>query len=293
MKTSGKTLISVLSWEDRFIRGLMVDLSTTSYKNFFLLSHEGRDKLKEKNYREVKKIINEKKINFEFIKMPNDRAKRWKLLEEKFFDEDITSKNVTLDITTMRRETIWTLLSFFNSKKKNIAYTYYQPDYYNEFWLSREPDIPQLLFKHSGITKFSKKSALLIITGFDTERTRQLVNHYEPEVVLLGVQRGKQFDNNARNNFKLHKDVCKGQTTVKTFYLDAYSEDHGFKSINSALNKIKRYNVIATSQGPKLSAISLYKSFLQNTEIAMCYVPAKQYNKDYSKGIGNVFKGKF
>lgn len=293
MKANSKILITILSWEDRFIKSFNEEIDSKKYDKLFLLIYKGREKLKEKNFLLVKKILKTKKVNHELIYLPEERVERWKKLEDTFYSNKFIGKYVTLDITTMKRETIWSMLSFLVKQNKIISYKYYRPINYNNIWLSREPDVPQLLFKHSGISEFGKKTALLILSGYDVERTRQLVNHYEPEVVILGVQKGTQFDNSIRNSSDIHLAVCKGQTSSDIFYLDAYSRDHGFKTINKKIKQLKNYNIIATSQGPKLSALSLYKAFLKNNRIALCYVPAKQYNAEYSIGVGEKISGEF
>ena len=157
-----KSLITVLSWEERFIKGFEQDLSQYAFDRIFLLRYEGREKLKENNLKAVQKLIKRGKMRLVLITLPNDRTKRWKLLEENFLKNNDIGKKIILDITTMRRETIWSLLSFLNHRKKSITYVYYQPQDYNEEWLSREPDVPQLLFKHSGVTRFKKKLPYLL-----------------------------------------------------------------------------------------------------------------------------------
>lgn len=48
-------------------------------------------------------------------------------------------------------------------------------------------------------------------------------------------------------------------------------------------------NFILTSLGPKLSAISAYQCYLEHPEIALSYLPCKEYNVDYCHGIGDRF----
>jgi hypothetical protein len=163
---------------------------------------------------------------------------------------------------------------------------------YADDWLSREPDNPRLLLKHSGIMAFGKPTMLVIITGFDPERTRQLINFYEPKRTILFLQVGNQFDNDSRNTTESHLKECIGITDYEYYPIDAYSEDFGFSTIASILNKyVEDYNIVATSLGPKLTGLSLYRYNHLNDSIGLTYVPCKEYNLSYSKGYLSTERG--
>lgn len=280
-------LISVLSWEDRFLKGLVSDLNDYSISNIIIINHYEMKKEKNEHYNMVSKGFDEP---LEIIDLPSDPIKTWNILKNKF--SNIIGKRILVDITTMRRETIWAILSFLRLNNNTIDYIYYKPGSYNEDWLSREPDTPRLLFKHSGISKFGYQTALLILTGFDADRTRQLVNYYEPELTILGSQIGNQFQNDKRNDPEYHISECKGLTKIKTFCFNSYEKDHGFKAIKEIVEQyIGNYNLIVSSQGPKISAISLYNIFIKFPDIALSYVPCKLYNKNYSTGISEPIYG--
>ena len=197
---------------------------------------------------------------------------------------------VHIDITTMPRDIIWTILFFLNQRSNKILIRYYQPKSYHDTWLSKEPYSPRLLLKHSGIIELGKPQCVVIITGFDGERTRQIVSKFEPQKVVLCVQKGEQYDNPQRNEANRHKDICRsiGVTDVSPFEIDCYGTDFGEETIDSVLSSLSDYNVILASFGPKPSAIGVYKAYQQHTEVALCYVPCKEYNKDYCQGIGGL-----
>jgi hypothetical protein len=200
-------------------------------------------------------------------------------------------KKPIVDITTLPRELTWILFYFIKKYTARISYLYHSPESYSSDWVSKEPGAPRLLLKHSGISEFQKSTAILLITGFDEIRTRKLIEYYEPKFVLLGIQTGQNYDNMIRNSEEKHVQVIKGQTNVKTFSINAFSGDHGLSVINKQLKSLEEFNIIACSQGPKPSLIALYKGFLNNPAIALCYVPSRQYNKEYSKGLKDTLKG--
>lgn len=196
-----------------------------------------------------------------------------------------------IDITTMPRDIIWTLLFFFNQRSNQVIIRYYQPESYHETWLSKEPYSPRLLLKHSGIIELGKPQCVVIITGFDEERTRQIVSKFEPQKVVLCVQKGEQFNNACRNEISQHESICRnfGVSDIFSVEMDCYGTDFGEGAIDDVLSSLSDYNVILASFGPKPSAIGVYKAYQHHAEVALCYVPCKEYNKDYCQGIGDLF----
>lgn len=202
---------------------------------------------------------------------------------------------VHIDITTMPRDLIWTLLFFLNQRSNQILIRYYQPESYHDTWLSKEPYSPRLLLKHSGIIEFGKQQCVVIVTGFDIERTRQIISKFEPQKVVLCIQKGQQFDNANRNGVNQHELICRnaGVSNVTSIEIDSYGEDFGKNAINNVISSLSDYNVIIASFGPKPSAIGVYMAYQEHTEVALCYVPCKEYNKDYCYGIGNLYTMKY
>jgi 3-dehydroquinate dehydratase len=290
---SYKTLIAVLGWEDRFCQGIENDLRNYNCQSLILLRYQECIDITNPSRIKIEQLCSKKNIELKYIDITDDDpVSKWKILEKYFADQENVGDSVLLDISTMPRETIWTILFFIHSLNIKVDYIYYTPLEYNKDWLSREPGKPRLLFKHSGITKLGNPTALIILTGFEIERAKQLVYFFEPKLTLLGFQEGKQFDNDKRNK-EIH-ELIKGFTETTDFSINAYSEDNGYSIINSQIESLKtNYNVIITSLGPKPTAISIYKAFLSNPEIALSYVPAKEFNKDYSSGIDKTIFGRY
>eukprot|EP01037_Dinobryon_pediforme_P007472 gene7472-7536_t len=139
-------------------------------------------------------------------------------------------------------------------------------EHHSEDWLTREPDIPR----------------------FDSERVSQLISFFDPKKVLLGIQLGSQFGNHLRNNGKLHKI----EADYEIVEIDGYSSDMGYAALEGCVSKhIEEYNIVVTSLGPKLTALSLYKLFQKHNEIALAYIPCKDFNLEYSSGIGETING--
>lgn len=292
-KQEYNTLIAVLGWEDRFYEGIKSDLDNYSFHRLILLRYTECDDLTEKSRELISQLCNENKIDLKYLKISDlDTVEKWKVFDDYFSNEDNVGGKVLLEISTMPRDTIWSILYFLNPLEISIDYIYHTPKSYSSDWLTKEPGKPRLLFKHSGISKLGAQTALIILTGFEVERTKQLVQFFEPKLTYLGLQKGNQFDNKKRNA-ENHESI-KGFTETKEFVLDAYADDNGYSSIKEQIDELKdQYNVIVASLGPKPTSIAMYRAFLDNSEIALAYVPAKEFNKEYSTGIDTKIFGTF
>lgn len=107
---------------------------------------------------------------------------------------------------------------------------------------------------------------------------------------MLVVQEGDQFRNLERNSDKIRSEIMHNDIDVYfSNSFDLQSSYHGIKEILDG--RLDEYNAVATSLGPKISGLSLYKYYDENPAIALCYVPCKEYNVDYSKGWGGSISG--
>lgn len=280
------------SWEDRSLLGFKQDCEDVKTSKVIALRKEYPVNELEVSecIDKITCICSQQAIDYEEViwkDNPFENSEHLNSCLNKLKADDI----VHVDISTMPRDIIWTLLFFLNQRSNHVLIRYYQPKSYHGAWLSKEPYSPRLLLKHSGIIELGKPQCVVIITGFDEERTRQIVSKFEPQKVVLCIQKGEQFDNNNRNETSKHKLICKniGVPDISSIEIDCYGADFGKKAINDLLLSLSAYNVIVASFGPKPSAIGVYMSFKEHPEIALCYVPCKEYNKEYCKGIGGLY----
>lgn len=281
------------SWEERTYMGFERDLSDINPIKVVAIQKENPINGVEilKNIEKLKGLCKQRNITYDVLLWTNSPAKNNQKLDNYLKQEVLDGYNVHLDISTMPRDIIWTFLSFFKYYKNHVDIRYYEPNLYNETWLSKEPYSPRFLLKHSGIIEMGKPTCVVVITSFDVERTKQIVSKFEPQKVVLCVQKGNQFFNQIRNQGKEHAMVCRdvGVNDIHCVELDSFNEDFGKNIINEILNSLSEYNVILTSFGPKLSSVGAYMAYLNHPEIALCYVPCKEYNIEYSKGIGRLY----
>ena len=285
------------SWEERSYLGFIKDCDDTTPSKVVIIKkvHPINEREIINSINSIIDVCNNRQIEHETIEWNAASSENWRELQTRLNKLLNTNNKIQLDITTMPRDILWTLLFFFSQYSNHVDVRYYQPCSYNDTWLSREPANPRFLLKHSGIVELGKPTCLVVITGFDTERTKQIVKKFEPQRIILCIQEGEQFGNSNRNKGIIHKRSCNllGSTNVTITQINAYSDDFGFGTINSLLNELSKYNVILASFGPKPSAIGAYLAYQHHPNIALCYVPCKEFNKEYCKGLGNLFKMSF
>lgn len=287
------TLIIYPSWEERSLLGFEKNIATFVFDRLVLFTNANpvnSDKIDLINKQIVRKC-DEEKLKYEILNLDFDSSSFWGVLKDLAVSFNKDDK-VTIDISTMSRNLIWALLFFLREKVPNVNVIYYQPHRYSNDWLSHDAGLPRLLFKHSGIVSIDKQTLLVIVTGFDLERTKQLVYFYNPSKVILLVQKQNRLDDSNRNTFELHAYGCRKMgVRAEVEAIDCYGDDWGYNLIERVISdNVSKYNIIVSSLGPKLSAISVYRSYLNHPEIALTYIPCKEYNLNYCEGIGEGFE---
>jgi hypothetical protein len=284
-------MITVASWEERFVKGANQLLTQYNPKRLIMYFFEEYRDHTAANRSNLKQLCTRQSIELEEYELSfSDPSTNWTILYDTITRDEVEGRELIVDFTTMPREILWSLLDLLESYNAIIKYAYQTPERYSSVWLSRDPGRPRLVYKLAGEFRFGIQQALLILTGYDPERVDQLIRIFEPDVTILGIQTGEQFNNQSMNvdKYKQYSD----DNTVRLFNLDAYSDDHGFAEIEKQLKPLlEGYNIIMSSLGPKLSAIALYRLHKKYTHTALAYAPSKEFNLDYSVGADKMFSG--
>jgi len=282
--------ITVASWEERFLIGFKRIIKKSNLTDVQMYYFEEYAERTVNHRQAVKELCKKRSIHITDYQISfKNSAESWKTIYKNMASL-APAANVTVDITTMPREIIWTVLSLLDTNCIKASYVYHKPASYDKEWLTRDPAKPRLVYKRAGMTKLGVSTCLLILTGYDVDRVQQLINFFEPSTTLLGIQKGKQL-NNLKSNIEKSKKYEK-EPGVKVFYVDAYCSDHGLAEIEKHIAPyIKTTNLVMSSLGPKLSAIALYKLNRKYPDTALAYAPSREFNPEYSHGIGKTFTG--
>lgn len=289
------TLIVYPSWEERSALGVLIDLQRYSVDEIILILNKSEKYESAVNCQLIKiqTYCEQEKVAVQRMELLGDSMEKWQIICSLIQRLD-SQKPILLDITTMSRNLLWSILHFLDDTPNPIDIIYHQPSNYAKDWVSREPEQPRLLFKHSGIMDIGRPTCLIIMTGFDVERTRQIVARYEPRKVILMLQSGTQFDNDSRNVAEEHIKSCVhmgvSEQNIEIVYINSYEDDWGYSILNLSYEKVSvDYNVIVASFGPKLGAVTCYQLNRFNPKVGLCYLPSKEYNIEYCNGINDTY----
>ena len=288
--TAVDLIVTMASWEPRFILGMERTLEQYSSRRllvYFVNEYEARTR--EARTR-LKFIANQHRIELTEKNVSfRSPDKTWHLLGKDLGPSSNAGSRVLMDLTTMPREVIWSALFWLEASLATVCYVYNHPLDYGTGWLARDPNDPRLVFKLSGELELGRPTALVAVTGFDSDRCRQAIEFFEPATILLASQRGDQFDNNNRN---VGPAFSSGGVPQKHITIDAFSRDHGYVALQGDVDGLVRdHNVILCSFGPKPSGIALFRLQREYPQTALAYIGCKEYNQDYSTGLGGVVEG--
>ena len=284
-------LVTVASWEPRFVQGIKRTLRECSAGRilaYFMGEYGNRTEEARHALRELVKdnpgmSLQEQEIAF------GAPGIAWRMLERDLGPRSGIGEAVLVDLTTMPREIIWGALFWLQAGAADVHYVYNRPEMYATDWLARDPNDPRLVYKLAGTLEVGRPTALVAVTGFDENRCRQAVEFYEPARVLLAAQGGRQYENNSRN---IGPKFTAGGIPSAHTEVDAFSVDHGYGALRGPVEKLARgHNVILCSFGPKPSAIALFRLQREFPQCALAYIGCKEYNPRYSAGLGDSIDG--
>lgn len=284
-------VIAVAGWEDRFQLGLQRDLESRLPSELLIITFEEYSGITRAGRERVSRIADDLGISRREVIVNRDRRVLFGKLQETFALPEWSGRSVLVDISTMPREVIWWICSALKSVQSELQYVYHRPQIYPSDWITRDTDSPRLVYQHSGVSAFGKETALLLLSGFDLGRALQLIQFFEPKLISIGLQAGAQFDNSTRNVEPTKRELAQIPNT-EFFELDSFAPDRGYSVLSDTVQKLcSGYNLVAASLGPKPSAISLYQAHRAHPEMALAYAPSRQFNLQYSSGIGTALEG--
>lgn len=204
-------------------------------------------------------------------------------------------QNLLVDISTFTHEGLLILFKFINVFKEkfskiNLVYVgakEYSTNVVNdsEKWLSKGTKSIRSVLGYPGIINPSYKNHLIILFGFESERTSKLIESFEFDKVSIGI--GPESDSIQNSHYKInrkrHVDLLKTYPFVETFEFSLTDPFEAKSQIEFQISKYENYNVVITPLNNKLSAIGAALVASDNPKVQLCYVRAHEYNyKAYS-----------
>ncbi len=206
-----------------------------------------------------------------------------------FLEEKVTKnkkRRVVVDITTFTKEVILVLikaLSLDCFKNNFEVLIVYNPSENYPNWLSKGIRNIRSVFGYSGVYLPSKKLILIVLNGFETERTMSIIDCFEPNKLVLGKP-SKKDSINIDLNEKADLKFCNVRDKYSSIIEDTF--EFSCKDIASTKSTIKKivdkyqdeYNIIISPLNNKISTLSVALLGIENENIQICYASANQYN---------------
>lgn len=214
------------------------------------------------------------------------------------------NQNFLIDSTTFTHETLLILLKIFELDQNFLGELYivyvgasgYSINEINEAdkWLSKGIKTIRTILGYSGFTDPTAKNHLMILFGFESERTKKIIDEYEYEYVSLGfgdVDESIQ-DNHQKLNFERHKKLLEDYPNAKEF---SFSLVNPYDTKNALLKHISKYkyenyNTVIAPLNNKISTIGACLAAIENSDIQLAYAQPLIYNIDgYSEPNNQIY----
>ncbi len=206
-------------------------------------------------------------------------------------DRDLT---YLVDITTFTHEALLILLRLLQARaaRGTVVLAYAPAAEYSvglppeEKWLSKGITDIRSVLGYPGDSRPSRKSHLIVLVGFESERAERLLDEYQPHVISLGFG---QYGTATSAQHQQVNRLAFGQLASK---VTKYSEFEfscvdvlaAEDAIAYQVAKFPDCNVVIAPMNTKLSTVGVAGAAFRNEEIQICYASASQYNVEaYSR----------
>lgn len=207
-------------------------------------------------------------------------------------------KLIVVDITTFTHETLlilFRLLKLILPITTAVKFIYLEASDYSwnidnveDKWLSKGIGEIRSIIGYPGLFNPSKGTHLIILVGFEADRTIKLIEKYDSTIVSLGLGVKKKPNPSNKSITEIarrkHQELVNQFPHVQVFDFCLESPDETRKAIEKQISLHPNINVIVATMNNKVSTIGAGILGIDKFEIQLCYVKANQYNTGfYSK----------
>lgn len=197
---------------------------------------------------------------------------------------------VTLDVTSFNRESLLvaTLLLRTGKRECLIRVASTSPQTYGE-WLTRGFRGVRNVMGFSGLRRATRPTVLVVLSGFESERTLRIIEEHEPTEVLVGIGDGPRDEMFAKRNL-FEQQLTLNRQGVNRFYFPTTSIDGCATVLEELLRGyLDTYNVVLAPMSTKISTLAALVVAERHQDIQITYcVPGEYNNTSYSAGIGDI-----
>jgi hypothetical protein len=253
------------------------------------------------NEAKLNDIFNQKLKIVEFSNnKPVDFVDSFILQLNSILDIEKRTLNIIVDISTFTRESLIMLIGVLHEHRQSInnLYLVYSPaSAMSDEWLSRGFRGLRSVLGFSGEQSSLKPLHIVVMTGFEFERAKFIIDEYEPDLISIGIGDRKESIKSEfyeRNKRFVTELVTHYETRVKQFSFSLINPGKVAAELDMHIKQFSEYNTVIAPLNNKVSTVGAALYCLKNKHVQICYLPAEEYNtEDYSKPDDTVYLEKF
>ena len=213
-------------------------------------------------------------------------------------------KTILLETSTFTHETLlvlFRLLYYKRDKFESLYISYLGAEEYSineqttNKWLSSGISDIRTVIGYPGVISPARENHLVVLFGFESNRTRSLIEELEFDKISLGF--GSEDKSIASKhyqiNFERHKKLMDYFRNAYKFELSLIDPIETKKNILKHLDNFPGSNHVIAPMNNKISTVGAALAAIQNSKIQLIYAKAVEYNTEgYSKpgNKGYLFK---
>lgn len=211
---------------------------------------------------------------------------------------------VLLDISTFTREMFLIIIRLFAQqpfKKKSLTICYNPSDKYSSvsdedirsLWLSKGVMAIRSVIGYAGDLSPIKENLLVVLVGFEAERSQILIDSFEPEKLYIGHASAEESVNPevATINAENSKVLLSQNGGAHEFVFSCKDIDLTKRELIKIIEENKdKYNIIVSPMCNKISTLAVASVAFAYPEVQVCYASANLYNTNaYSTSAGHIY----
>jgi len=238
------------------------------------------------------------------FKKPVDIIQKYNEYFSSIFNKRI--ENIVLDITTFTHEGLLITLKYLKLYKEcydNLYLVYVTAEEYStnepdikKKWLSKGIKRINSVLGYPGNINPAKKDHLIILFGFEEERTFKLIQELDFDTISLGF--GSSDDSihsdHAKINQERHEALSGIIPNADKFCFSLRNPLIAKQQISEHIAKYPNCNTVIAPMNNKLSTVGAALVAFEYPEIQLCYAKPKEYNiEGYSSPSNECYLMKF
>lgn len=279
------------SFEDR-CKEIVSHIDCNQFQYVIICHFEDNYPEAEHNFKELREIIHNDGKIIELSLSKDDPMANY----DKLYDclTSISFLTVLWDVSTFTRELLLITIKLFSLRKfseRKVTLCYTPSDKYSslpfeqlsDLWLSKGVSEIRSIFGYAGDFLPIKETLLIVLVGFEAERSEVVIDYLEPSRLYIG-KATKETSTNTElaviNEFNFNKII--------DIYPNAEKFDFSCKDIyetrdvlsNIVADNIEQYNIVISPMCNKISTLAAASVAFLYPGVQICYAATNLYNTD-------------